>query len=268
MSLALTQIIRFLESLADPHLAEDWDNVGLLLGDAESSIKSVMTCLTLTPDVAAEAVNKQAGLVITHHPILFRAVKRLTTATLEGRMLLELIRSGVAVYSPHTAFDNGQGGINQWLAEELGLKNIAPLRPLGDDPACGSGRWGELVPALSWPDFQRHLASKLGLPQFQVVDAGRGTIQRVAIACGAAAEYLPDAHQNGCEAFITGEARFHSCLESKALGVNLALLGHYSSERPALEMLARRLAQEFPALNAWASETERDPLTWFTSAEV
>lgn len=262
MSLLVSQITQFLESLAPPGLAEDWDNVGLLLGDGGTSVESVMTCLTLTPDVAAEAVQKRAGLVVTHHPILFRAVKRLTTDTAEGRMLLELIRSGVAAYSPHTAFDNGSGGINQWLAEELGLKNIAPLRLLGEEPNLGSGRFGELEKPLSWEDFKTHLAARMGLDRFQVVDAGRKSIRRVAIACGAAGEFLPDAHKQGCEAFITGETRFHSCLEARALGVSLVLLGHYASERPALEMLARRLAQEFPALKVWASEAERDPLTW------
>jgi dinuclear metal center YbgI/SA1388 family protein len=224
-----------------------------------------MTCLTLTPEVAAEAVRKRASLVVTHHPILFRAVKRLTTETTDGRMLLELIRSGVAVYSPHTAFDNGSGGINQWLAEELGLISIAPLRLLGDDPAWGSGRTGEFEKPLPWRDFQQHLASRLGIEQFQVVDSGQATIRRVAIACGAAGEYLPDAHQTGCEAFVIGEGRFHTCLEARALGVSLVLLGHYASERPGLEMLARRLGQEFPALKVWASEAERDPLTWVSA---
>ncbi len=262
MSLSVSDVVQFLETLAAPRLAEEWDNVGLLLGDAESSIESVMTCLTLTPEVAAEAVRRRAGLVVTHHPILFRAVKRLTAETSEGRMLLELIRSGVAVYSPHTAFDNGAGGINQWLAEELGLVNIAPLRPMGDENPDGSGRFGEFGQTLSWQDFQKHLAAKLSLEQFQVVDADQSSILRVGIACGAAGEFLPDAHRLGCEVFITGEVRFHTGLEAKALGVALVLLGHYASERPAMEMLARRLSEKFPTLEVWASEAETDPITW------
>jgi putative NIF3 family GTP cyclohydrolase 1 type 2 len=118
---------------------------------------------------------------------------------------------------------------------------------------------------LPWKDFQQHLASQFGLGPFQVVDAGQETIRRVAVACGAAGEYLTDAHQRGCEAFVIGETRFHTCLEAKALGVSLVLLGHYASERPALEMLARRLAQEFPALKVWASQAERDPISWVSA---
>ena len=265
MSIVVSDIVHFLESLAAPSLAEDWDNVGLLLGDAGGSIDSVMTCLTLTPDVGAEAVQRKAGLVVTHHPILFRAVKRLTTETPEGRMLLELVRAQVAVYSPHTSFDNGNGGINQWLAKELGLESIAPLRPREESPAAGSGRWGELAEPLAWEEFEKRVLERFRLRQMQAVGGEGRTVRRVGIACGAAAEFLHDAHRLGCEAFITGEARFHACLEARMLGVGLVLLGHYASERPAMEMLAERLAGKFPDLTIWPSQEESDPISWISA---
>ena len=124
----------FLDQFAPPSLAADWDNVGLLLGNRAAAIGRLMTCLTVTPDVVAEAVAEGVQLIVTHHPILFRAVKRLTTATAEGRMVLDLVRAGVAVYSPHTAFDNTAGGINALLAEKLALAEVQPLRP-GPAPA-------------------------------------------------------------------------------------------------------------------------------------
>src|SRR5262249_14856041 len=120
--------IAFLEEFAPPSLAAEWDNVGLLLGDRQARVKRIMTCLTVTPESAAEAVEARAQLIVTHHPILFRPAKRLTTANAEGRMLLSLIRAGVAVYSPHTAFDNTRGGINDAIARRLGLTDVAPLR--------------------------------------------------------------------------------------------------------------------------------------------
>ncbi len=121
-------VIGFLEEFAPPRLAAEWDNVGLLLGDRQARVKRVMTCLTVTPESAAEAIEAKAQLIVTHHPILFRPVKRLTTGNPEGRMLLSLIRAGVAVYSPHTAFDNTRGGINDALARRLGLTEVGPLR--------------------------------------------------------------------------------------------------------------------------------------------
>src|SRR5947209_16923763 len=124
----VADVVAFLRQFAPPALAADWDNVGLLLGDDSAEVRRVMTCLTVTPESAAEAVESGAQFVVTHHPILFRAVKRLTTATPEGRMLLPLLRAGVALYSPHTALDNTAGGINDVLARRLGLVEVQPLR--------------------------------------------------------------------------------------------------------------------------------------------
>src|SRR5579872_2622276 len=129
-------ILEFLEAFAPPQLAADWDNVGLLLGERAVPVERVVTCLTVTPEVVAEAVAEQVQFIVTHHPILFRAVKRLTDATPEGRMLLSLIRHGVAVYSPHTAFDNTRDGINEMLAAKLGLTNVAPLKRRDETRQC------------------------------------------------------------------------------------------------------------------------------------
>ncbi|HEY1377199.1 MAG TPA: Nif3-like dinuclear metal center hexameric protein, partial [Gemmataceae bacterium] len=124
----VTAVAADLDAFAPPALAAEWDNVGLLLGDPAAAVSRVLTCLTLTPEVAAEAVEGGFPLIVTHHPILFRGAKRLTTATAEGRTVLALARAGVAVYSPHTAFDNTRGGINDLLAGRLGLADVAPLR--------------------------------------------------------------------------------------------------------------------------------------------
>src|ERR1700687_2101220 len=121
-------IIDSLDQFAPLHLAAEWDNVGLLLGDRSAPTERVMTCLTVTPEVSQEAIQSQAHLIVTHHPILFRPIQRLTTDTPDGRMLLSLIQAGVAVYSPHTAFDNTAGGINDVLARRLGLVDVVPLR--------------------------------------------------------------------------------------------------------------------------------------------
>src|SRR5438105_808843 len=123
----VAEVAAFLDAFAPPCLAASWDNVGLLLGDGKVPIQRLMACLTVTPLVAQEAVETGAQLIVSHHPILFRPVQRLTTATTEGRMLLSLARAGVAVYSPHTAFDNTAGGINDLLARRLNLREVEPL---------------------------------------------------------------------------------------------------------------------------------------------
>ena len=126
--LTVAEVADHLNRFAPTALAATWDNVGLLLGERGSAVERIMTCLTVTPASAAEAIDERANLIVSHHPILFRGVKRLTDATSEGRMLLGLARAGVAVYSPHTAFDNTSGGINDLLARRLRLVDIEPLR--------------------------------------------------------------------------------------------------------------------------------------------
>ena len=132
--------LEFLEQWAPVALAAAWDNVGLLLGDRDAEVQRIMTCLTVTPESATEAIESGAQLIVTHHPILFRPVKRLTSTTPEGRLLLGLVRAGVAVYSAHTAFDNTRGGINEMLAGRLQLRDVTPLRP--PHPTLSPFGWG------------------------------------------------------------------------------------------------------------------------------
>ena len=120
----LEDVCRFLNEFAPPRLAEDWDNVGLLVGDATRPVSKIMTCLTITPGSAAEAVSEHADLIVTHHPLPFRPLKRLTTETVPGRLLLQLIEASIAIHSPHTAFDSAAAGINQRLAVGIGLAGL------------------------------------------------------------------------------------------------------------------------------------------------
>jgi dinuclear metal center YbgI/SA1388 family protein len=134
--LTVADVVGFMEQFAPTSLAADWDNVGLLLGDQAREVARVMTCLTVTPESADEAVASQAQLIVTHHPIFFHPVKRLTTGTPEGRMLLALVQAGVAVYCPHTAFDNTVGGINELLAGCLDLRDVRSLRRKNGTRQC------------------------------------------------------------------------------------------------------------------------------------
>jgi dinuclear metal center YbgI/SA1388 family protein len=122
-------VVQHLEKIAPPSLAEPWDNVGLLLGNADAAVTRVMTCLTVTPRTVAEAVAERADLIVSHHPILFHGAKRLDSSSPEGRLLWPLMRHGVAVFSAHTAFDNCPGGINDLLCQRLELGQVRPLRP-------------------------------------------------------------------------------------------------------------------------------------------
>jgi dinuclear metal center YbgI/SA1388 family protein len=129
----VAEITEWLEEFAPSRLAEPWDNVGLLWGDPGAPAERVMTCLTVTPASAAEAIREHAGLIVSHHPVLFREVKKIRADFPETGFLWELARAGIAIASPHTAFDNTDGGINDILCRRLGLTEVEPLRPLPTD---------------------------------------------------------------------------------------------------------------------------------------
>ncbi len=259
----VAEICADLERRFPPQLAESWDNTGLLIGAGSRHVNRLLTCLTLTEDVAAEAVGNGCQLIVTHHPILFRAVQRLTEDTVEGRMLLRLIEAGIAVYSPHTSFDSAAEGINQMLAESLGLGQVAPLHPAESAPELGSGRAGELPLAMELDQFLRRVAQVTSTKWLKVCRGGPKQVRSVAIGCGAAEGFLEAALARGCDCFITGEARFHTLLAARAAGINLVLTGHYGSERPAVERLAVQLGEHFPDVSCTASAVEANPVEFF-----
>ncbi len=130
----VADLLAWLEGFAPSRLAESWDNVGLLFGDPTSEISRVMTCLTVSPRSASEAIAEGAGAIVSHHPVLFKPIKSLRADRPESGFLWHLARAGVAILSPHTAFDNTTGGINDGLAARLGLVEIGPLRPAAPSP--------------------------------------------------------------------------------------------------------------------------------------
>ncbi len=256
----IESISNFLNAFAPTRLAEDWDNVGLLVGDPALPVSKIMTCLTITPESATEAIERSANLIVTHHPLPFHPLKRITTEQPASKMLWDLIRAGIGIYSPHTGFDSAADGINQNLAARIGLTDIHPLLPIENEiEQLGAGRVGRLN-HKTLGEVIEILKGQLDLKYLQYVGDRSAPCFRVAVACGAAGSFLGDAIKAGCDTFVTGETHFHTCLEAKAKRISLILLGHHASERFAVELLAHRLQVEFADLTVWASERETDPI--------
>ena len=261
----IQHVCQFLESFAPLKLAEEWDNVGLIAGDRQANVSNVMTCLTITAETADEAIAQNANLIVSHHPLPFRPIKKLTTDNIPSELLWKLAKAGVSVYSPHTAFDSAAEGINHSLAAKLGIGDVKPLaistdQPEGTEPMLGSGRYGRLAKPTSLNEFLGRVKTEFALPRLSYVGGVDREVAKIAFACGSGGSFLDKAVRVGCDAMVTGEATFHTCLDAKAKGVALILLGHYSSERFAVEQLADRLQREFKELKVWASADERDPI--------
>jgi dinuclear metal center YbgI/SA1388 family protein len=254
-------VAHVLEQLAPLTLAEEWDNVGLLVGEAEWPAERVMTCLTVTADTVSEAIDQRANLIVAHHPLPFRPIKSVTSATTVGRLLLQLIRHAIAVYSPHTAFDSASAGINQHLAIGLGLQEIMPLKPArSGDPDEGSGRFGLIGEPLTRRELAERTKEFLNIDGVRIAGSTEESVSRVAIACGSGGSFLDAAVDAQCDVLVTGETSFHTCLEAEARGMGLILAGHFASERFALLSLADYLTDQLSGATVWASRTERDPI--------
>ena len=262
MGASVSEICEYLESFAPQSLAEDWDNVGLLVGHRNAEVQRLMTCLTLTPLSCQEAMHQKADIVVTHHPMPFMSLKQITDDSTVGKILLSLIENGVAIYSPHTAFDSTRGGINQQLADGLGLLRIAPLIESDEEAGLGTGRFGNVDGVCTLADIIERVKSLLNISGVHSVGDLKQNVSSVAVACGAAGQFLQQAADLGCQAFVTGETNFHTCLEAEARGVGLILPGHFASERFAVETLADQISEQFPELSVWPAKSERDPLVW------
>ncbi len=262
----VAEVAQRLEAFAPPSLAEEWDNVGLLWGDREQPVERMLTCLTLTPAVAREAIDRQVGLVVTHHPLPFQPMRQATTDTPAGAILWQLARAGVSIYSPHTSFDSTSGGINDQLAAALELRQVVSLLPsdrTNGEPtpqAVGAGRIGTLAQPTPLGELAERLMSFLEVDHLRMLGAAEREIEVVAIACGSGGSLFDAAVARSAEVIVTGEASFHSLLALESAEVAAMLTGHYASERFALEWLARWLANQFPTCQVEASRQERDPL--------
>ena len=241
-------------------MAEEWDNVGLLVGDAAHPVQRIMTCLTLTKGTVEEAIREAADLVIAHHPLPFKPLKRITADTTTGSLLLQLIRGNVAVYSPHTSFDSAADGINQHLAMMLRLTDIEPLVPAKNDPdGLGTGRLGHLPSPTTLGQFVAHAKHVLQANEVRVVGSPDRTVLWVGVGCGSAGSLLENARAANCDVFLTGETNLHTCYEAEAWNMGLVAAGHYATERFHVEYLADVLRHQFPTLQVWASRDEREP---------
>ncbi|NBV47303.1 MAG: Nif3-like dinuclear metal center hexameric protein, partial [Planctomycetia bacterium] len=208
-----------LERIAPLRLAAEWDAVGLLVEPRRPTIERILTCLSVTRGVVAEAVEERADLVITHHPLPFKPVARLIAANPTGRLLLDLAAAGIGVWSSHTAWDSAAGGINDQLAALLELDDVAPLVPDGLDPTVGCGRMGRALKGAAGAggsptvgDIASRLIRHLRLPGAFITGAADRAAGRVGIVCGSGGDCLADVLRAGCTTFVTGEIRLHDAL--------------------------------------------------------
>lgn len=260
----VNDILLYLETLAPNSMKMDWDNVGLLCGSRDKEVKKILVALDPFESVCEEAAQIGADLLLTHHPLIFQPVKAITDDTSIGRAILRLIASGISTINAHTNLDCAPGGVNDVLAQKLGLQNVQVIGPCGTDE---EGRpWGLLrqgaVETQPLEQFLSRVKSSLGCQALKYVDGGK-PVSKVAVGGGACAGELRDAVNAGCDTFVTSDVKYNQFWDARELGLNLIDAGHFHTENPVCPVLAEKLRAAFPEISVIVSENHADCAKFF-----
>lgn len=219
-------------------LQEDWDNSGAQLGRFDREVHRVIVALDFDDDLVDYAVLTGAEMIFTHHPALFRPIRRLTDEGPAGRRVLKAIENGISVYSSHTPLDFGDGGINDYLAERLGLTDTRCLAEHDDpekrDLSRGMGVAG-MVEEMTAEELAELAKRVLGAPHVILYGDPKRLIHKVGLMGGAGADFIDAAVKLGCDCYLTGDIKHHEALDGIDAGICLIDLGHYRSESLILE---------------------------------
>lgn len=240
-------ILDALFTLAPENLREDWDNVGLLCGHPEREVKHILVALDASDAALREAVQKDCQLLVAHHPVIFSGIRKLTPESAPGKRVLYAAEHGIACIGLHTNLDSAPGGVDDLLAEALGLT---------DTQTHGYLRIGN-VSKQSLAAFASFVKETLSCPGLRYVCGGRA-VHRVAVGCGACGDETEAAIAAGCDTFVTSDVTYHTFCDAAEMGLNLIDAGHFETENPVCGLLVSFLRERFPETETFLSREHGD----------
>ncbi len=257
-------ILSYIESqLAPAYMQENWDHVGLNCGRTAAPVSKILVALDPF-EAIDEAVEIGADLLITHHALLWKP-DFITDMDPQGSRTLTLIENGIAHINAHTNWDLAPGGVNDILAQTLGLDNIQVVNPVGenaDGRPYGLLRSGSIPEGCSMEDFLRNVKEALECDGVRYVQS-HDWVYRVAVGGGACAGELMTAVNAGCDTFVTSDVRYNQFRDAHDLGINLIDAGHFHTERPSMYILAQHISEAFPETDVKVSEKQRDVMKFY-----
>lgn len=244
---------KFIDKVAPFETQENWDNSGFLVGNGEKDVKKVLLALDATKDVLNEASEKGAELIITHHPVIFGALKELHPKNIA----FLAAEKGIAIISAHTCLDIADGGVNDCLAAALGLSDVVKV-----DDEEGLMRMGELEFEFSCDEFVKYIAEKLNVGGIKYTATDK-MIKKVAVYGGSGGDLYPFAIKAGADAFVTANIKHNQWIEMKREGFCVLDAGHFCTENTVIEPLAKKLSEEFKDAEIIVSEVSEDPAKYW-----
>lgn len=247
-------IIKVMESIAPPVLAEKWDNIGLQIGCYDHQVSSIWIALDPQLNVVESACKNNVDLLITHHPLIFNPLKTINLNTPVGKIIKMAVNQGLNIFCAHTNLDFAADGINDILANKIGLKNISVLKSIcnessGSKKEYGSGRVGDLEVTINLLALVSVIKEKLGLKNIRIAGDGKLKVDKVAICCGSGSAMMNDFFLSGAQVFISGDIKYHDARNAEEMNLALIDIGHFASEHIILDVLKYRLIEKFALLN-------------------
>lgn len=256
----IKDVIVALERFAPLPLQEDWDNAGLQVGLTEAEVSGALLCLDVTEAVVDEAISLGCNLIVSHHPLIFRGLKRINGSDFVQRCVIKAIKNDIVIVSMHTNLDAAEGGVNDEMARRLGLQSIrftAPQQKDGVDYCIGS--IGELPEPLTPDDFVALVKRTFGVKAVMTNALLSRKIRTVAVCGGAGSSLMGDAIAAGADAFITGEMSYHNYFGHEE-EIQIAVIGHYESEQYTQNVFKALIERECPGVSCTITSVNTNPI--------
>jgi dinuclear metal center YbgI/SA1388 family protein len=263
MKITAAQLAAVIEEQAPLGYQESYDNAGFCVGNPATAVTSALLCVDVTEAVLNEAVQLGANMIISHHPVIFNGLKKITEETYVERIVAQAIRHNIVLYAAHTNMDRAAHGVSWIMAKQLGLNDIAVLSPTEHlSPAVGFGAVGNLPETLEIPAFFDLLKQVFAVPCIRHSALLPGKVQRVALCGGSGAFLLKDALAAGAHCFVSADLKYHDFFNADSRVV-MADIGHYESEKYVLSIFYELLTKKMPNFAVRITKNGLNPVSYY-----
>lgn len=257
------EVTAILEELAPLAYAEDFDNVGLLVGDEDCQVTGILVTLDTLENVIDEAIVNDCNLIVSFHPIIFGGLKKLTGVTYVERVVIKALKNNIAIYSMHTALDNCIDGVNAKICEVLGIESPEILIPKKNtDEEIGMGMIGYLKKPIDETQFLTHIKKSMNASCVRHSNLLGRPVQKIAVLGGSGAFAISAAKEAGADVFITADVKYHQFYEAEDK-VLIADIGHFETEQFTKNLLVDYLTKKIPNFAVRLSESITNPIKYF-----
>lgn len=239
------EVIKIIERDYPTFLAEEWDNVGLIIGNDNTEVKKIQLSLDATERVIDYAIENKVDMLITHHPVIFKNIKKINNSTVMGKKIIKALENRLSIYSIHTNLDSASGGLNDFILKMLGIERAEIIDINPKDDMSGIGRVYTLDNEILIEEYIWYLKDKLKIKNVRaIIRDVKKKVQKIALINGAGIKYWKKVQKMGVDLFITADVGYHEALEIKETGLDLLDIGHFESEKVFTELMLGKLKEK------------------------